>query len=306
NRALSGQYPPGSVFKIVVALAGLEEGVFRPTEKVTCRGVFPFRGRDYHCWKEHGHGPVNLYRALKESCDIYFYTMGRRLGVDRIAAYAKKLGLGKKTGFDAGQEKAGLIPTRAWKLRRFGIRWQAGETISTSIGQSYVLVTPIQAANLISAVFNGGRLYRPQATMWVGKTENEKIHQFTPKLTGRAEIKPGHMELVKKALIGVVNEPHGTASKARLGHITVAGKTGTAQVVALEKDDGKRKEKDVPLRFKDHAWFVAVAPAENPKIALAIVVEHGGHGGSAAAPIAGAMIEAYLGHSPQEGTRLKD
>ena len=295
NRALKGQYPPGSVFKIVVALAGLEEGVIRPDEKVLCNGLFPFAGHDFHCWKEHGHGAVNLYRALKESCDVYFYKMGRRLGVDRIAKYAGKLGLGKKTGFQAGQEKAGLIPTSAWKLKRFGIPWQAGETISTSIGQSYVLVTPIQMANLIAAVFNGGLLFKPQATMWVEKTETDKSYQFTPILAGKAGIKPDHMELVKKALIGVVNEPHGTASKARLKHITVAGKTGTAQVVALEKDFRKKKEKEVPLKFRDHAWFVAAAPAQSPKIALAVVVEHGGHGGSAAAPIAREMIEAYLG-----------
>jgi penicillin-binding protein 2 len=231
---------------------------------------------------------------LKESCDVYFYTMGRRLGVDRIAKYANKLGLGKKTGFDAGREKAGLIPTSAWKLKRFGVPWQAGETISTSIGQSYVLVTPIQMANLIAAVFNGGLLFKPQATMWVEKTETDKIYQFTPILAGKAGIKPEHMELVKKALIGVVNEPHGTASKARLMHITVAGKTGTAQVIALEEDYRTKKEEEVPLKFRDHAWFVAAAPAEEPKIALAVVVEHGGHGGSAAAPIAKEIIEAYL------------
>jgi penicillin-binding protein 2 len=180
-------------------------------------------------------------------------------------------------------------------LKRFGVPWQAGETISASIGQSYVLVTPIQMANLIAAVFNGGLLFKPQATLRVEKTEAEKIYQFKPRLAGKAEIKAEHMALVRKALIGVVNEPHGTASKARLAHITVAGKTGTAQVIALEEDYRKKKEEEIPLKFRDHAWFVAVAPAEAPKIALAIVVEHGGHGGSAAAPIAREMIKAYLG-----------
>jgi penicillin-binding protein 2 len=295
NRSLTGQYPPGSVFKIVVALAALEEGVIRPDERLTCDGKYPFSGRTFHCWKEHGHGTVNFYRALKESCDIYFYKVGNRLGVDRIARYAKKLGLGRRAEFDAGREKAGLIPTTAWKLKRFGVPWQAGETISASIGQSYILVTPIQMANLISAVFNGGKLYKPQATKWVGKKEGDTIYEFNPALAGNLKIDPDHLELVKRALIGVVNEPRGTGSKARLEHTIVAGKTGTAQVVALEEDEVWDKNRKVPLEHRDHAWFVAIAPAENPKIALAIVVEHGGHGGSAAAPIAKEMIDTFLG-----------
>jgi penicillin-binding protein 2 len=295
NRTLSGQYAPGSVFKIIVALAGLEEGIIVPEEEIVCKGIYYLGRRGYRCWKKYGHGKVSFHRALVESCDVYFYAMGRRLGIDKISEYAMKFGLGNVTGFDLVHEKAGLIPTRDWKLKRWGVPWQEGETLSAAIGQSFVLVTPIQMATFVSAVFNGGVIYRPQVTKWVGKSETEKTHEFTPVVTGKLGIKPEYLELVKSALKGVVNESHGTGGRARVKDESVAGKTGTAQVVGLEKEEEFEKEEDIPKQFRDHAWFVAVAPAENPRIALSIVVEHGGHGGSAAAPIAGQMIKAYLG-----------
>ncbi|MFH1082670.1 MAG: penicillin-binding protein 2 [Pseudomonadota bacterium] len=294
NRALTGQYPPGSVFKIVVALAALEEGVITPEEEIFCNGTFSLGNQSYRCWKKYGHGKVNLHRALVESCDIYFYNVGRRLGVDKIARYATRLGLGKKTGLDLSQEKGGLIPTSEWKLRRWGVPWQAGETVSTSIGQSFVLVTPVQMANLISIVFNGGRSFTPQVTKWVRKTGGENVFEFAPQSNGKAGIKQEHLDLVKKALIGVVNQPRGTGSKAKLKEVTVAGKTGTAQVVALPAGERSKQETAIPWKFRDHAWFVAIAPADTPKIAVAVLVEHGGHGGSAAAPIAKELIKAYL------------
>lgn len=294
NRALSGQYPPGSVFKIIVALAGLQEGVIDPQEEFFCNGAYTLGRRKYRCWKEYGHGKISLRRALVESCDVYFYNLGRRLGVDKIAYYAKKFGLGRKTGFDAAREKEGLVPTREWKLRKLGEPWQAGETVSLSIGQSFILVTPIQMVNVISAIFNGGGLYQPQVTKWVGKSEADKVYEFSPKLMQRLGIKQEHLEFVKKALIDAVNEPRGTGSKARVKNITVAGKTGTAQVVTLEERKGPDDEDEVPFELRDHAWFVAVAPAESPRIAVAVLVEHGGHGGSGAAPIAKEMIKAYL------------
>jgi penicillin-binding protein 2 len=295
NRALSSQYPPGSAFKIIVFLAGLQEGLINPEEEIFCSGRYSLGSDSFYCWKKHGHGKVNLQRALTESCDIYFYNLGKRLGVDKIAEYARKLGLGRKTGLDLGQEKEGLVPTSGWKLRRFGVPWQAGETISLSIGQSFVLVTPVQMATMISAIFNGGNLYRPRLTKWIGKTESKKIQESLPKLTKKLEIEEAWLELVKKALIGAVNEPHGTGSQAKLKGTTVAGKTGTAQVVALEKEKELSAEGEVPARFRDHAWFVSVAPADSPKIALAVVIEHGGHGGSVAAPIARELIRSYLG-----------
>ena len=294
NRAISGQYPPGSVFKIVMALAALEEGVISPEEEIFCNGTYSLGKGTYRCWKKWGHGKVNLHRALVESCDVYFYVVGKRLGVDRIAQYAKRLGLGKETGLDLGEESSGLVPTTEWKLKKWGVPWQPGETISTSIGQSFVLTTPLQMANLISSVFNGGHIYRPQTTKWVKKSGGETLFEFKAISAGEAGIKPEHLELVKKALIGVVNQPHGTGSKARLKDIIVAGKTGTAQVIALKKEGGSKREEAVPFKFRDHAWFVAIAPASNPEIAVAVLVEHGGHGGSAAAPIARDIIQAYL------------
>ena len=295
NRALTGQYPPGSVFKIVVALAGLEEKVISPEEEIFCNGTFSLGKGRYRCWKKYGHGKVNFHRALKESCDVYFYTVGRRLGVDKIAQYARRLGLGKRTGINLDHEKSGLIPTSEWKLRRWGVPWQGGETISTSIGQSFVLTTPIQVVALISVVFNEGRMFTPQVTKWVRKTDGESLFQFSPQSTGKAGIRQEYLDLVKNALTGAVNEPHGTGSKARIEGILVAGKTGTAQVVALKKDKNSKPGPEIPWKFRDHAWFVAVAPADTPKIAVAVLIEHGGHGGSAAAPIAKELIKAYLG-----------
>ena len=294
NRALTGQYPPGSVFKIVVALAGLQEGVITPGEALYCNGQYSLGQGKYQCWKRSGHGKVDLNRALVESCDVYFYHLGVRLGVDRIAHYAHQLGLGRKTGFNLGHEESGLIPTAEWKRKRWGTPWQGGETVSTAIGQSFVLVTPLQVATFVSAVFNGGHLYRPQVTQWVRKTGGESIFEFTPQLIRNVEIKPEYLELVKKALSGAVNDPRGTGSKARLADIMVAGKTGTAQVVNLKKEKEAKAKGEIPWKYRDHAWFVAVAPADAPRITVAVLIEHGGHGGSAAAPIAKTLIEAYL------------
>ena len=294
NRALSGQYPPGSVFKIVVSLAGLEEGLIDPEEEIICNGIYYLGREKYRCWQKNGHGKVNFHRALVESCDVYFYKMGKRIGLDKIAHYAKMFGLGKRTGLDVGQEEAGLVPTGEWKLKSKGIPWQTGETISLSIGQSFLLVTPLQVANIISAVFNGGIIYKPQITKRVGKNENKNVFTFSPQIIGRLNLKPENLELVKNALIGVVNERHGTGGRAKIKNTIVAGKTGTAQVIALEDEDISENEEEIPMQYRDHAWFTAVAPAESPKIALAVLVEHGGHGGSAAAPIAKALIKAYL------------
>ena len=294
NRALTGQYPPGSVFKIVVALAGLQEGVVTPEEMFFCNGEYSLGNGKYRCWKRWGHGKVDLNRALVESCDIYFYHLGMRLGVDRIAHYARQLGLGQKTGLKLGHEKGGLIPTAEWKRKRWGTSWQGGETVSTAIGQSFVLVTPLQVAAFVSAVFNGGHVYRPQVTRWVRKSGGESLFEFKPQLIRDVKIKPEYLELVKQALSGVVNHPRGTGSKARLVDVMVAGKTGTAQVVNLKKEKEAKAKGEIPWKYRDHAWFVAVAPVDAPKITVAVLIEHGGHGGSAAAPIAKTLIEAYL------------
>ncbi|HOP46977.1 MAG TPA: penicillin-binding protein 2 [Desulfobacteraceae bacterium] len=295
NRALSGQYPPGSVFKIIVALAGLEEGVIDPEEELICTGSYSLGDSTYRCWKKYGHGKVNLYRAIVESCDVYFYKLGKRLGVDMIAHYAGMFGLGQDSGFDIGQSKEGLIPTSEWKVSKFGLPWQTGETISVSIGQSFVLITPMQAVSLISTVFNGGIVYVPQVVKRIGKSEAEAIHKFNPKVKRKVPISNENMKLVQDALTGVVNQPHGTGRMAKLNMVSVAGKTGTAQVVKMDKySDDRENDKEVPVQFRDHAWFVAIAPTDEPRIAVSIIIEHGGHGGSAAAPIAAEMINSYL------------
>jgi len=296
NRVISGQYPPGSVFKIAMALAGLEEGVITPDESVFCTGSYPFGNRDYHCWKKGGHGWVNLHRALRESCDVYFYKLGRKLGIEKIAYYAKLCGLGEKTQIDLDSEKSGLIPDNEWKLKRFGVAWQPGETISTSIGQSYVLVTPLQVARLISVVFNGGKVYQPRIVKWIGNEEQET----TSVLIRELKVKKSSLELIKSGLVAVVNETGGTASISRIKGVTVAGKTGTAQVVGKERVSAGESSDE----YKDHAWFVGIAPAENPRIAVAALIEHGEHGGSAAGPLARDLIKQYLGIE-QEPTSVR-
>lgn len=294
NRATAGLYPPGSVFKIVVALAALEEGVIGLREEIFCDGQFPFGDRIYRCWKQEGHGYVSLHKALVESCDVYFYNLGLRLGVEKIAQYAKMFGLGKRPKFDLGGDSAGLVPTKKWKLKRWGIPWHAGETVSLSIGQSYLLVTPLQMVQLIAAVFNGGYLHQPKIIRRVGDNGRE-LYRFTPTVTGRIRADPQNLEIIKRALYGVVDEPKGTAHKVKIDGVRIAGKTGTAQVVKLDLEKNYENEEDIPHQFRDHAWFVANAEVDRPAtLALAILIEHGGHGASASAPIAKRLIEAYL------------
>ena len=299
NRAISGLYPPGSLFKVVVAIAGLQEGVITPNKIFFCNGTFPYGNRVFRCWKKAGHGEVNLYKALKESCDIYFYNVGKALGVDKIAYYAKIFGLEKKTGFDIGNESKGLVPTPKWKLKRFGIPWRGGETLSLSIGQSYLLVTPIQMAVMYSAIFNGGILYKPQATKLIKRPDGKILYEFRPKIMAKLKIKSEYLELIKKALIAAVNEPDGTGINAKIDNIIVAGKTGTAQVI---ENRGDREDED---KIKDHAWFVGVAPAEDPSITVAVIVEHGGHGGSVAAPIVRELIKQYFELHVRQKTHSK-
>jgi penicillin-binding protein 2 len=278
NRALQSQYPPGSTFKIVTAVAGLEEKVITPGTKVECRGGINIGRWHFGCWKPGGHGIISLHRAIVESCDVFFYEVGRRLGIDKIYDYATSLGLGKKTGVELGKERQGLVPNTKWKLETKKLPWFIGETFNASIGQGYVAVTPIQLAVMTSTIANGGTVYKPLLLK-----DSRRV------ISGRLNISPDNLKTVKKGLFGVVNEPEGTGWAAKSDIVTIAGKTGTAQVIA-QKNAGRY----ISERFRDHAWFVAFAPVEKPEIALAILVEHGGHGGGAAAPIAKAAIEGYI------------
>ncbi len=294
NRATCGQYPPGSTYKIVTAIAGLMDGVITPETSFFCPGFYRFGGRDYSCWKEYGHGHISLHRALVESCDVYFYRVGQKLGVDRIAHYAKMLGLGQASGLGVGPEKPGLVPTSAWKKRRFDVPWQEGETLSVAIGQGFNLTTPLQMANLIATVANGGRLYRPWVIQRIQSSDGRFDESFQPQLLSQVDIKPEVLDLIRQALAGVVSEPRGTGRAARVPGVSVAGKTGTAQVVTLEKYKDIKDIKMIPYRFRDHAWFVAFAPVDRPEIAVAVLAEHAGHGGSAAAPVAQKVLAAYF------------
>ncbi|MBU2550357.1 MAG: penicillin-binding protein 2 [Proteobacteria bacterium] len=292
NRAVSGQYPPGSTFKIVSAIAGLAEGIITPETPVYCTGGYKFGDRVFRCWRKGGHGRVTLHRALVESCDVYFYDLGRRLGVDRLAKWSQAFGLGDRTGVGLANEKSGLVPSQAWKKRRFKAPWHKGETLSVIIGQGYNLATPLQMARVIATVFNGGILYRPHLVKLITDAEGRPVKKFEPEALGRLDIRPEYIEAVRQGLTGVVNEPGGTGRRARVEGVIVAGKTGTAQVVAQHRFEERKG--DMPYEYRDHAWFVACAPVDNPRIAVAVVVEHGGHGGSAAAPVAQKVMDAFF------------
>jgi penicillin-binding protein 2 len=290
NRATQGQYPPGSVFKIITALAALEEKVITPETTFHCSGAFPFGNRDYHCWKKEGHGRVDLKRAIVESCDVYFYQVGLRLGVDRIAKYASAMGLGKPTGYPLGLEKPGLVPTSAWKLKRFRIPWQTGETLSVAIGQGFNLATPLQIASSVSALFNGGRFFQPRVVQSVRSPDGEVLQEIPPVATRSLHFTPEHVEFIRDALWGVVNGPGGTGSRAKIQGFDVGGKTGTSQVIQRREGRG---EINLP-EFQDHAWFVCFAPAPKPEITVVAFVEHGGGGGAVAAPVARKVMENYF------------
>jgi len=289
NKALKGMYPPGSTFKIITAIAGLEEGLIDEHSSVECPGYYKFGNSTFKCWDKRGHGHVELRKALRESCDVYFYKLAERLGVDRIAAYAKRFGLGAPLGVGLDNEKGGVIPTQDWKLKRFGKKWFQGETLSVGIGQGYVLTTPLQLASMIATVANEGTVFQPHLVKRVVDSDGKALKEFPPQVTGKTGLKPQTYRLIKEGLFAVVNEPHGTGGMARLYEVKVAGKTGSSQVVKLRDSKG-----DVPYQFRDHALFVAFAPYEKPEIAVAVIVEHGEHGGSAAAPIAAKLLKAYF------------
>jgi penicillin-binding protein 2 len=294
NKGIQGQYPPGSVFKIVTAIAGLESGVITPDTQLTCTGTYPYGNRDFRCWKEGGHGTLSLHRAIVESCDIYFYQVGLKVGVDRIAHYANELGLGRATGIHLPHEKPGIVPSSSWKKKRLGVQWYSGETLSLAVGQGYLNATPIQLVSLISAVSNSGKFYLPQVVERVENIYGTVLKEYPPVEIGRANISENTLRIVQEALSGVVNEPHGTGWACALKGVRVAGKTGTAQVIRMAQNFRKGDMDRMPLKFRDHAWFVAYAPCENPRIATAVLVEHGGFGAAAAVPIAKKVIEKYL------------
>jgi penicillin-binding protein 2 len=292
NRAIQGQYPPGSTFKIIMAIAGLEEGLIQPESRIFDPGFHQVGNRAFRDWKKEGHGSVDLHKALVESCDVYFYQAGQRIGIDRIAKYARAFGLGEKTGIALDDEKGGLVPDSEWKRKRFRQPWYPGETPSVAIGQGYLTVTPLQLANMMAAVANGGTVYRPYMVRRVESVEGALIQEYGPEKIRTIPLKAETLQRVRSALWDVVKGARGTGGAARTSIVNIAGKTGTAQVAEMR--GAYLKSEQLAYFIRDHAWFVAYAPAQDPKIAVVTLVEHGGHGGSAAAPLAKKVIETYF------------
>ena len=302
NRTIDGQYPPASTYKVVTAYAALAEKIIKPESTIFCPGHFRLGKRDYRCWKKRGHGDMNLHDALVQSCDVYFYKLGHRLGINNLAKYATKLGLGELTGIVLKGEKSGLVPSKQWKKKFKNEPWYPGETISASIGQGYNLVTPLQSARLISTIASGGLLIRPYLVKRIEGYDGRLIQEFSPEVIKKIKIEPEILRNIKEGLRGVVHEAHGTGRRARLKNVIVAGKTGTAQVVAMKDSEEIDPEEETPYSHRDHAWFVAFAPYENPEVAVSVIIEHGGHGGATAAPIAGGILKTYFSHYPPSKT----
>ena len=294
NKAIQAEYPPASTYKIITAMAGLEEKVIDRYSTFFCPGYYKFGNRRYHCWAKHGHGEIDVEDALAQSCDVFFYQTGEKLGVDALAQYAAGAGLGRPTGIRLAHERGGLIPTAAWKKKRFKEPWQAGETLSISIGQGFDLVTPLQMAVFMAAVGNGGTLYKPRIVSAIKDTKGNIIQGIEPEITGGLPASKENLDIVKKGLLKVIQGDRGTARRIRIKGIEISGKTGTAQVFSRKAGEKFENEK-LGRTLQDHAWFVCYAPSENPKIAIAVIVEHGEHGSSAAAPVARDLIAAYLG-----------
>lgn len=295
NRALRGQYPPGSTVKPFMALAGLNFKTRNPEQAISDPGVFylPGSSRQYRDWRKGGHGSVNMFKSIVVSCDTYFYGLAIELGIDNIFNYMSRFGFGKKTGIDLEGETSGLLPSQDWKMKRYQQIWYPGDTVSVGIGQGYSLVTPLQLAFATATLANNGVAYKPHLVREVRSLRSSENRFIAKDPIFDLNIDPAHLDLVKRAMVGVT-QPGGTAVYASLGTpYRIAGKTGTAQVIAMKQNEKYDAEK-VDERHRDHAWFIAFAPAEKPKIALVVLVENGGHGGGTAAPIARKVLDYYL------------
>jgi penicillin-binding protein 2 len=302
NKAIGGQYPPGSTFKLIVALASLEAGATGPDYEVVCPGYIQLGNHRFHCWKRWGHGRLNLVGAIEQSCDVYFYDLARRIGVDAIAAMARRFGLGHTLGIDLPGERSGLVPDRAWKLATRGVPWQLGETLITGIGQGYMEATPLQLAVMVARIANGRRAVVPRVVPGGAGADGADGAPAAEPLAALG-ISDWSLRFVREGMYRVVNGKHGTAREARLDNsdVALAGKTGTSQVRRIsraERATSVRKNEDKPWEERDHALFVAFAPFREPRYALAVVVEHGGSGARTASPIARDVMAKALELDP--------
>ena len=289
NKAISGQYSPGSTFKMTVALAALDGGVMNPKQDVFCPGYTELGNRRFHCWKRGGHGRMNMNSAIVQSCDVYFYEVSKRVGVDGIAVMARRFGFGEKLGVELPYERKGLVPTRDWKLAVHGVSWQKGETLNIGIGQGFLLTTPLQLAVMTARIANGGIAVLPKLVRETRRSGQRLPDQREP--FPSMGLSAAHLAIVQKGMADVTNSPRGTAYRARIEEpgMAMAGKTGSVQVKRItkaERERGVRKNEDRPWKDRDHALFVGYAPVEAPRYAVSIIVEHGG-GGSSVAPLDG-------------------
>lgn len=294
NKILAGQYSPGSTFKMIVALAGLESGIIKPDTRFFCAGKMFLGTHPFHCWKHSGHGYLDVVQALQHSCDIFFYEAAQRIGIEKIADMSRRLGLGDKVGIGFDGEKSGLIPDKAWKQKRFKEPWHPGETLISGIGQGYILTTPIQLVTMVARLVNGGYEVIPSLT---------KVSDEDQKNIKRINLSPTYLDIIKEGMFNVVNVPGGTAYGSRFDYngMKMGGKTGTTQVRRIslkERQSGILKESELPWRLRNHALFVGYAPQNNPKYAVAVLVEHGGGGSSVAAPIGGKLLQEALKLDP--------
>lgn len=280
NRALSSEYPPGSIFKIVIAVAGLNDRVVGESDRVWCPGSARIYNRRFRCWQRNGHGWVNLHEAIRDSCDVYFYHLGQKLGIGRIARYARLFGLGSRTGVDAETESSGLVPDLEWSQRRRGEPWYPGETISVAIGQGPLLVTPLQVAAMMATLANGGRPVTPYLEL--GREPEERP---------RLDVEEGVLTMVRESLLSVVGEGTGTA--AGVAGLEIAGKTGTAQVIEQKTWVDSAT---LPFEQRDHAWFASFGDYHDPELVVVVFVEHGGKGSTEATPLAKTLYEKYYGN----------
>lgn len=290
-RAIQDYFAPGSTFKTVTALAAYNANVTHQHEKVHCPGAFRLGRARFRCWREAGHGPVGVEDSFKKSCDVYYYTMGARLGLDPIAEMGRALGFGERTGVALAAESRGIMPDSDWYRKHLPEGYTLGAAVNASIGQGAVSVTPLQLAVSYAALANGGKVFEPQIALRIESYDGSAVREVPPVLRREVEFAPGALDLVREGLRRVVNEPGGTAYGKRLKELPYSGKTGTAQVAKLGKH--RIRASKLPWKLRDHAWFAAYAPSEEPKIAVVVMSEHGGGGSSAAAPVAKKVIKAW-------------
>ncbi|MBK9293298.1 MAG: penicillin-binding protein 2 [Oligoflexia bacterium] len=307
NKAVQDHYAPGSTFKTIVAIAALEEKLITTKTTFSCPGYMNFGRRKYNCWRKHGHGPVNVYQALERSCDVFFYHLGIDLGIDKIAKYARKLGLGSKTGIELDNERTGLVPDTEWKKKALGEEWQPGENLSNAIGQGFNLLSPLQMATSYAAIATNGKVFRPYLIKKIESIDSKVLKVTSPHLIHNAQKKENEndvtishetFQIVKQALVDVFEKEHGTARGYKIPGLHIAGKTGTVQLFQLTAETVFAKCENKPLKHRHHGWMAAFAPAENPLIAMAVHIEHGCHGTAAGPTIRDITLAYFKKYAP--------